>query len=780
VKKFDKVHLSEEQERAICALIEDFEAEDEAVRQRQIRTWKKMEFYWAGFQQIWWDDVAHDWRIYGSGGAEDNDDQSSYYDKNINVFRAYLETIISALSETVPPVKCLPDNGEDTNDVLTAQNGTRIAELVYNHIDAPLLWMRALWIHSLQGMVAAYNYTDEDKEYGEVSQPKYEDTEEEVEGKTCPNCGMELAPDQIAQSNQLAELERNEYDPGDDDIVLHSALNSGKILCPQCMIEVDPEISHNKVIITRITGSKMQAKARQCIEVNGGLFVKIPNWARNQKEMPYLGYMFETHTSNVIAKYPELRDKFNEIASKAIASDTEGNQSYERWGRISPQYRGELPTNTPTEKHWWLRNSAFNSVRDDRLSKSLQKKFPDGCYAIKVNDHFVKACNESLDDHWTITVNPESNYVHYDPLAILVTSVQEITSDLVSLELQCIEHSVPITFADPRFVNFTQYANNEIKPGALVPTKHIPGGKGISDGFHTLQTATVSPELSPFGAKINEMGQFVSGALPSVFGGAQPNSSRTASQYAMSRQQALQRLRITWKMLNFWWKNIFGKVIPAYMKDMLEDERLVTEKGDNSFETIVIKKAQMEGKIGSIKLEAPEGLPITMEQVADRVMELLGTGNEEIIAALGAPENLPIMRETFGLSNFYIPGEDDRDKQFEEIALLLNSGPLQTPPNPMSPQGGEQPSIMPEMMVDNHKIEAEICRAWLVGAHGRQAKVDNPPGYKNILLHMLVHIQMGQQLMAPAPPPMQQQQQAPQGPQGPAKPKLVKPAAGAQ
>ena len=43
----------------------------------------------------------------------------------------------------------------------------------------------------------------------------------------------------------------------------------------------------------------------------------------------------------------------------------------------------------------------------------------------------------------------------------------------------------------------------------------------------------------------------------------------------MSRNQASQRLQSTWKMMTYWWKNIFGKVIPMYIKEMETDEREV-------------------------------------------------------------------------------------------------------------------------------------------------------------------------------------------------------------
>src|SRR5712675_1889588 len=120
MRKFDKIDLSQEEEDAIKAIIDDFELEDRSVRDRQIRDWKRLDLMWNGFNNVWFDYVAHDWRTWGNGsndGADEN--QSSYYDKNINVFKAFGETIIAALSATVPPIKCLPDDADNVNDILT-------------------------------------------------------------------------------------------------------------------------------------------------------------------------------------------------------------------------------------------------------------------------------------------------------------------------------------------------------------------------------------------------------------------------------------------------------------------------------------------------------------------------------------------------------------------------------------------------------------------------------------------------------------------------------------
>ena len=764
MKKYDQVELSETEIDAIKNIIEDFENDEQSIRERQIRDWKRLELMWYGFTQFYWDYVAHDWRIFGfpsyDSGTDDN--QAGNYDKNINVFRAYGETIIAALSATVPPIKALPEDADNPNDCLTAKSGTKIAELCYSQVNAPILWVRILFTYYLQGLVAAYNYSDEDKKYGSVDQP--DEKEEEVDGQqtVCSNCGAVLQEKELTQP--IIDQEENEYDPDDDDILLHDLIgnNKAQMLCPDCLVTMDPELRNTKIVVTRIVGKTSTPKSRQKIEINGGLYVRVPNWARCQEECPYLFYDYETHFSTLYEEYPELWDIFKDIDNGKMSS-ADGNQLYERWGRLNPQYRGEYPLNCPTVKHRWIRKSAFNSLSDEKLAKKLKKKFPDGCYSVFVNDQYLFSCNENLDDHWTLMINPLSNSLTFDALGTLETAIQEITTNLLSLELQCIEHSVPITFFNPKYVNSEQFRNTEVAPGGMYQTKTIGENRNISDGFHTLQTATVSAELAPFGAKINEMGQFVLGAQPQVWGGSSNSSSRTASQYAMQRQGAQVRLSaLTGRTVNTFWKTIWSKVVPSYMKDMLEDERLVKPGLNGSFVQTTIKKSQMEGKIGDYYLEAPEGLPQSLDQVRDTVKEMFQSGNQQLISILSTPENLPYVNTLFGLTSIVIPGEKDREKQNEEIQQLIQSGPIPQP-GQMPGQMGEGPSIAPEFQVDNHQVEAEICRDWLVGEKGRQCKIENEPGYRNVLLHLQAHMQMLQALSAPPQmaPGNQQPQQAP-------------------
>jgi len=739
---------------SIKALIDHFDDEDRSVRDRQIRQWRRLKLLWENVQNIYYSETAHDWRIPDEGRDSDASDQG-YYDKPVNVYRAYLESIIAALSVTVPPITCYPDDADSPLDQITAKAGDRIAALIFKHNDAPLLWLHALFIHCTEGMTACYTYAKESEEYGTYKEDKYEETLENQQQSICPFCQTELAEPTV-----LAD-QVDKFQPSDEDAPVNDAIDNGLEVCPNCAHSVIPDLRNNTVSVTRLVGSTQHPKSRVCMEVYGGLFVKVPVWARNQKDCTYLIYSYETHYANVLECYPDLRGKVIEGQS---AFDM-----YEQWGRVSPQYRGEHPIHNVTVRNCWFKPAAYNILSEEDADE-MRKKYPNGCKAVRVNDEVAAACNEAMDDCWTLTYNPLSDYIHFEPLGLLLTSIQDITNDLISLVLQTVEHGIPQTFADPKVLNFNAYRNSEVIPGGIYPATP-KSGRALAEGFYEVKTATLSQEVLPFAEKVQQMGQMVSGALPSLFGG-QMSGSRTASEYSMSRAQALQRLQTTWKMLLLWWKNCFGKAIPLYIKEMKDDEKQVKKDDFGNFINVFIRRAELEGKIGSVELEANENLPITWNQQKDAIMELFQINNEGINAALASPENLPYIKRAIGLTDYTVPGEDDRMKQFEEIKLLVDSEPIVMPPDPMMEQQAMQmgmpppppqelPSIQPDPDVDDHILEADICRRWLVGDAGRLCKTENPNGYKNVLLHMKAHkdadlqkkMQEAQQQMAMQPPP---------------------------
>lgn len=724
-------------EHLLKQVADHFDQEDRAVRERQLRDWRRLKLLWEGFTRVWYSEVAHDWRIWDENIISADTDQQ-FYDKPINIFRAYLESIIAALSITVPAIKCYPDDADNTLDMMTAKAGDKISALIYRHNDAPLLWLHALYVLCTEGMVACYSYPKADEKYGTYEKEKWEDQVEQA--YVCPNCKQQLA-DEIFTKHVMSE-----YQPTDEEALLHAVINEVGPICPECATLLDPDLQKGEVIVSRLVGKTNEPKSRVCLEVYGGLYVKIPVSAMRQEDIPYLMFSYETHYSNAIDRYGDLRGKINKDTRPGAASGGLYDP-YEQWARLSPQYRGEYPLNNVTVRNCWLRPSSFE-VLSDEDAKFLKHHFPDGAKVVFVQDIYADSENENLDDCWTIMKDPMADYLHKRPLGSQLVNVQEITSDIISLALQTIEHGITQTFADPAVLDFEAYKQTEVLPGGVYPAT-AKTGKALGEGFFETRTATLSQEVLPFFNQIQSLGQMASGALPSLFGG-QLEGSKTASEYSMSRAQALQRLQNLWKMVTMWWKDIFGKVVPMYIKEVQDDERSVERDEQGNFVNTFVRVAELEGKIGRVELEANENLPITWSQRKDVYMKLLETQNPAILEALLAPENIKNLSEAIGLDDFYIPGEDSREKQYEEIRLLINSEPIEMPPSPeeelmaisqgQEPQMNEVPSVEIDYDLDDHRVESDICKTYLISAAGRLLKQENPSGYKNVLLHMKMHL----------------------------------------
>lgn len=719
-KEYQKKY-SPEIHRLLKGLCNDVRLEDKPVRERQIRTWRRLKMLWENFQSTYYNEVAHDWSNLNAIGGTLSEGDQAYYDKPMNVFRAYLESIIAALSITIPGIKCYPDDAQNALDILTAKAGDQASKLIYRHNDVSILWLHALFVYCTEGLVFGYNYPESKEEYGQYSTKEYKSRVEKHISLTCPSCG-ETIDDLTIDNEQELGPEHFSQEPEE---------------CPNCGQLVMPQVMEHLVEFQELDKEVNKNKTHQCINAYGGLNVKVANWARSQSETPYLDYQYETHYSNALEEYPHL---YGEIDKGTI-------DPYEVWGRLSPQYQGDYPPNNVTMRSVWLRPAYFNTLCEDD-QKLLRKQFPKGVRVDYVNETLVGCEQSCLDDYWTLTKNPMSDYVHADPIGLLLVSVQEITNDLISLTLQTIEHGIGQTFADPTVLDFNGYKQMETTPGNIYPATP-KAGKTLGEGFHEIKTATLSGEVMPFGQEIQQLGQTVSGALPSLFGGAM-QEQKTASGYAMSRAQALQRLQNTWKMFTIWWKTIFSKAIPKYLDCIEDDERDVQLDSAGNFVNVLIRVSELSGKIGRFELESNENLPMTWQQRKDVVMQLLTMNSPEVLQILWSPENRNLLKEAVGLDEFIVPGEDSRIKQFEEIRLLLDSEPIVDPMgvNAMGmPEEQELPSVDVDPDLDDHQIEFEICTNWIRSEAGQLSKVQNPMGFRNVCLHAkqhLMYIQMAQ------------------------------------
>ena len=55
--------LSDDVKRQLKFIVDHFDDEDRAVRDRQIRQWRRLKLLWENIQHTYYSEVAHDWRI---------------------------------------------------------------------------------------------------------------------------------------------------------------------------------------------------------------------------------------------------------------------------------------------------------------------------------------------------------------------------------------------------------------------------------------------------------------------------------------------------------------------------------------------------------------------------------------------------------------------------------------------------------------------------------------------------------------------------------------------
>lgn len=676
---------------ALVNIVDLVEKEDLNVRRAKLREWKENELYWRGIAAFY-DDVAHDWRVPSEEDLTAAGLNTDVSNRILNVVKPYGESIVAALSASLPTLTFFPDDADVEEDIQTAQAYAKIHKVLLRSNKAKLLFMRAIWLIYKEGVVAAHNYSHEDYRYGSYKEQVKRQEKKQTHILTCVECGQSAPFDQIPPEVK----------------------NGQAVNCPACNKQMLPDVETIEEVF-EVLDEIDHPKSKECIEVYSPLYVKMPWNARKQEDCGYVSLRFEQDKHLLQDIYPEFADEIEKTNS--------GELDIERYARLSVENGSYFAPNYVTVRRVWLRPWKFNAFGYDKEEVAeLKQMFPNGCCVTVVgNNECVEVTAEELDEHWTISHNPMSNYIHSDPLMTGVKPIQDAQTDVFNLSVQTIEHGIPETFADPDVLDFEAYGQEEAAPGMVYRAKPAPG-KSLADAFHTLKTAVLSEEVSVFKQSLDRAGEFATGAFPSVYGG-EGAGSKTATEYQSSRSQALQRLNITWGILSFWWSDVMTKSITSFIRNMGADEKLV-ERNGTGFVNVWIRLSEVQGRIGHIEPEATEQLPFTWAQQRDLIMQLFQMKDENISAMLMHPNNAPILRRIGGLDDLYIPGEDSRNKQFAEFVDLLN--------------GVE---VLPEMH-DDHQIEIATCIAWLNSPTGRGYKKLAPEGYAQVVMHMQLHQQM--------------------------------------
>jgi hypothetical protein len=672
---------------------DEYEREDQFDRDHKVALWSKLENYFNGIQRIYWNAVAKDWR---SVDDSDTVETNRHYDKVVNTYRAHAESIIAALSVKIPSAFFYPADADVEEDVTTARACTKIKTRLEKQNQAQLLLIKTLLILFNQGTVAAYVYSKKDSKFGTYAIPKYakEDAIQYTTLLNCAECGNNIMDVVFKKEKGKVSEETLE--------------------CGVCGYIGAPVIEEYEETYPEVIGSTIESKSRTIIEIFSPLFVHLPIYARNQELCPYLCLKFEQHYAAVKELYPKLAKKG---INKRIDQDSD-----ERGIGVEINNK-----NLVTVECWWFRPWAYNIIdnKEDELKK-LKDKYPDGIYAVFIDEQLVEINNEKLDDHWEISKNPLSTYIHGDPLGKPLAPIQDLSNEVMDLQIETFEHAIPETFVDGTVLDFKKYGESRAKPGMLYPATKPIDGQGLASAFHSIKTATMSEESDLFLRRLDEKGQFVSASFPSIYGGPATSGSKTAREYSESRSMALQRLSLTWNIEKYFWAGVMSKAVPLEihaLRTAQTDEKVV-EKTSTGFVNNWITQADLNGMIGSVEADADEELPQTPAQLKDVIVQLLTLKDDTLTAAMYHPNNIPLIIKALGAPDFFIPDSDDRSKQFAEFADLL---------------AGIEVEINPA--IDDNKTEAEVCRSFLVSPTGQMLKKSNPAGYQAIEVHMKKHLE---------------------------------------
>jgi hypothetical protein len=743
-KKESKV--SDELQEALKDIVVECEKEDDFIRKSQIKAWKKNEEFYHGVQYLFWNEKDQTWISPTSGAAPNlgfsSEEQAQYgpfYDFVIDIFSAHGQSIIAALSAMLPAIKFIPDDGTSDEDIDTAKTYDKIDELITRHNNEKLKFIRTLFYLYINGIVASYRYVDTDSKYGTYTVPVYEN--KEVTNLTCPNCSYTLGTDDSgvpsAVAAEASETETNDDSEGMEDKVGEDrkeetgTMDNQPQLCPNCGEEVVPEEVKSTVPI--YVRDEEKPKSRVKHEIYGSLFVKVPVYAFDQQGCGYLGLYLDKPKDELVSAFCyDDKGKLDEELAKKIESEYMIND--DRWARNEYQY----PTGPEMESRsmatltqYWLRPSKFNIHKNYSVREKLLKKFPNGCKVVFVgkNKQFILAMEEELDKRWTLGKAGLSTYIHSDPWCRPLVPIQEMRNNLDNLIMDTIEHGMPSTFVDSEVLDFDAYGQFEAKPGYMFKAKARPG-KTLGEGFYTEQKAQVPREVASYRAALDKDAQFCVGSFPSLYGGPSEGKSRTLGEYQQSRQQALQRLTLSWIHVADFYRRDHEEMARMFAETMIEDEHF-TKMNNGSYLTVWIRKSQMLGKIGGVESEASDSFPASLQQVQGFLTKFIELNNPQINAALYAPENRKILQDYYMLNKLKMPGSNQIYKQICEINEMIRnaSGPIDV----------NQASVPIEPAVDDDAIHIANCKDFLVDDIGLDLKKQQPLIYQDILVHMLMH-----------------------------------------
>jgi hypothetical protein len=768
---------------ALRELVLMYRQEGLVARRHEIRRIRQARLFWQGLQYSWWNSQDMNWhlpwesKIYDDSALED----MPRYQFVTNLYQAFGLSFVSVISQDVPATRFYPQSTLIEADVTTAKAASEACKLIEqnNHVEK-LLTGAGFYLWT-DGKIGGYvRYVADGQRFGWRDELVL--TERWVplgrDAHVCPQCGeeteldtpqwfggdsasggettSEAAADETGEKPRVPRRETPGRPELQDDTV--SANEPGNqsflagVICPKCgtaLSEGDFRPAPRVPVPIGI-GTRRVPNGQEVISIVGGLELNTPVWANEQHEFPYLQWQMEVHRAKLKAAFPHAADKI-QVGGEAGADDV-----YARATRVAVAQG--MPTTHPADalfnlvtfSRTWIRPWAFYAIEDAAVRDALLQLFPDGCYVAFAGDTYCESRNESMDDCWRVMHALPGDGQNRPSVGESLIDVQERYNALSNIQAETYEYGIPPIYADPQVLDFDALQGQTAEPAAHYPARARPG-MSLADGFFQPAPAQVPPDMLRHQQDlIGPIAQFLTGLFPAVFGGEMENV-KTASGYAMARDQALGRLGLVWRRLKQFYGDVMLLSVDCFRKNRPNDVEMPFLGAGGQFEAKFIRLADLKGNIQAHP-ESDETFPRLKSQQRAVLQQLMSSPDPTIQAALREPAKLGFIKSLIGLSELVVPGDDARDKQLREIQQLLASAPVvvhvphaggdadREKPNAETTEAHLISTIPVDEMLDDHATEFEECRRWASSDAGQIARAQNPAGFANVRAHAAEHV----------------------------------------
>ncbi len=789
--------LKPELVNALRELVRQYRQEGIVARRHEIRRIRQARLFWQGLQYAWWNPNDMNWHLpYENRSSDDRQlEEMPRYQFVTNFYQGFGLSFIAVLSQDVPSVRFYPQSAQSLEDIGAARAASDVAELIERNNEVENLLSTIGYFLWTDGKLGAYvRYVADGQRFGFHEEQLLAALEIPLgEDKyVCPKCGKETVSPKLENRNSpdahnsASNDEFRVSDFGSDEA---AATAPGD--CPSCGTQLTGAHFRKaeRVTVPRVIGTRRVPNGQEVISIAGGLELNTPVWANEMHEYPYLQWQAEVHRAKLKAAYPHA-------ASKIEAAPSQGpDDVYARVSRLSVEqglpsiHPGDALMNLITFDRTWLRPWAFYSIEDEAVRNELLAMFPDGCYCGFAGDVYCESRSESMDDHWRVLHALPGDGQNRPSVGDSLVQVQERYNVLSNMQAETYEYGIPPIYADPQVLDFDALANQVAEPAAHFPARARPG-QPLAAGFFQPAPAQVPPDMIRHQQDlIGPVAQFLTGLFPAIFGGNMEDV-KTASGYALARDQAMGRLGLVWRRTKQFYADILLLAVDCFRQNRPADAEIPLLGPDGALDARMIRAADLKGNI-CVHPEADETFPRLKSQQRAVLQQLFSLNDPLIQEALAEPANIGYIKNVLGLTELVVPGEDSRNKQLREIQQLLANAPIvismhpsgvahagpqqdesgnpavgatlgspgangaETSPGgaspttrgfPESPVTSHQsqslvlPSVPVDQLLDDHAVEFEECKRWANSEAGQAAKMTNPAGFANVRAHTEAHL----------------------------------------